>query len=294
MQGNLYNIFMKNLVVNKKYNNKKLSSFLLDTFDGLTMNTIYKALRKKDIIINNVRITENVSLKENDNITIYITDDFLYKKFDLKVVYDDENIVIINKPLGIEVVSKNNEKDLTYYVTTFFPNDDISPCHRLDRNTSGLVLFAKNTLALDILLKKFKNLEIEKVYLCTVYGIPSKKHEILEAYLFKDTKKSLVYISNTFKKGYQKIITEYTIKEKDYSKNTAILEVNLHTGRTHQIRAHLAHIGYPIIGDGKYGKNEINKKFKRSTQDLCAYKLKFNFKTDSGILNYLNGLEIKL
>lgn len=294
MQGNLYNIFMKNLVVNKKYNNKKLSSFLLDIFDGLTMNTIYKALRKKDIIINNVRITENVSLKENDNITIYITDDFLYKKFDLKVVYDDENIVVINKPIGIEVVSKNNEKDLTYYVTTFFPNDDISPCHRLDRNTSGLVLFAKNTLALDILLKKFKNLEIEKVYLCTVYGIPSKKHEILEAYLFKDTKKSLVYISNTFKKGYQKIITEYTIKEKDYSKNTATLEVNLHTGRTHQIRAHLAHIGFPIIGDGKYGKNEINKKFKRSTQDLCAYKLKFNFKTDSGILNYLNGLEIKL
>ncbi|MBQ6992448.1 MAG: RluA family pseudouridine synthase [Clostridia bacterium] len=285
---------MKNLVVNKKYNNKKLSSFLLDIFDGLTMNTIYKALRKKDIIINNVRITENVSLKENDNITIYITDDFLYKKFDLKVVYDDENIVVINKPIGIEVVSKNNEKDLTYYVTTFFPNDDISPCHRLDRNTSGLVLFAKNTLALDILLKKFKNLEIEKVYLCTVYGIPSKKHEILEAYLFKDTKKSLVYISNTFKKGYQKIITEYTIKEKDYSKNTATLEVNLHTGRTHQIRAHLAHIGFPIIGDGKYGKNEINKKFKRSTQDLCAYKLKFNFKTDSGILNYLNGLEIKL
>lgn len=294
MQGNLYNIFMKNLVVNKKYNNKKLSSFLLDTFDGLTMNTIYKALRKKDIIINNVRITENVSLKENDNITIYITDDFLYKKFDLKVVYDDENIVIINKPIGIEVVSKNNEKDLTYYVTTFFPNDDISPCHRLDRNTSGLVLFAKNTLALDILLKKFKNLEIEKVYLCTVYGIPSKKHEILEAYLFKDKKKSLVYISNTFKKGYQKIITEYTIKEKNYSKNTAILEVNLHTGRTHQIRAHLAHIGFPIIGDGKYGKNEINKKFKRSTQDLCAYKLKFNFQSDSGILNYLNGLEINL
>lgn len=285
---------MKKLIVNKKYNNKKLSSFLLDTFDGLSLNTIYKALRKKDIIINGTRVNENIVLKENDNVTIYISDDFLYKTFDLKIVYEDENIVIVNKPIGIEVVTKNHEKDLTYYVTNFYPNDDILPCHRLDRNTSGLVLFAKNKDSLNILFDKFKNSEIEKFYLCTVYGIPPKNHDILEAYLFKDTKKSLVYISNNFKKGSQKIITEYKVKEKDSTKNLAILEINLHTGRTHQIRAHLAHIGYPIIGDGKYGKNEINKKFKKSTQDLCAYKLKFNFKTDSGILNYLNGKEIKI
>lgn len=287
-------MFMKKLVVNKKYNGKKLSSFLLDSFDGLSINTIYKALRKKDIIINNIRVNENLVLKENDNVTIYIADDLLYKKFDLKIVYEDENIVIINKPIGIEVVSNNNEKDLTYYVTTHFPNENIAPCHRLDRNTSGLILFAKNREALNILLSKFKNSEIEKIYLCTVYGIPSKRHDVLEAYLFKDTKKSFVYISDTFKKGYQKIITEYTVKEKDSSKNTSTLEINLHTGKTHQIRAHLAHIGFPIIGDGKYGKNEINKKFKKTTQDLCAYKLKFNFKTDSGILNYLKGKEIKL
>ena len=139
----------------------------------------------------------------------------------------------------------------------------ILPCHRLDRNTSGLTLFAKNQQSQNILFEKFKNHEIEKHYICRVYGIPKEKHKILTAYLFKDTKKSMVYIKDSPKKGYQNIITEYTVISTNLSDNTSILEVILHTGRTHQIRAHLAHIGYPIIGDGKYGINEINKKFKR-------------------------------
>lgn len=129
--------------------------------------------------------------------------------------------------------------------------DYIMPCHRLDRNTTGLVLFAKNEAALTILLNKFKNREINKFYKCTVFGIPKKESAILEAYLFKDKKKSLVYISDFPKKGYQKIITSYKIIEINKQNNTSILEVCLHTGRTHQIRAHLAHIGLPIIGDRK-------------------------------------------
>lgn len=171
---------------------------------------------------------------------------------------------------------------------------NIFPCHRLDRNTTGLTVFAKNEKSQNILFDKFKNHEIEKHYICRVYGIPKEKHKILNAFLFKDTKKSMVYINDTAKKGYQNIITEYSVISSNKLENTSILEIILHTGRTHQIRAHLAHIGYPIVGDGKYGINEVNKKFKCKTQNLCSYLIKFNFRTGSDSLDYLNGKEIKL
>ncbi len=132
-----------------------------------------------------------------------------------------------------------------------FGNSSLLPCHRLDRNTSGIVIFAKNAESLNILLEKFKHHEITKFYKCKVYGLLSKKHDILTAYLFKDSKKSLVLIRDKIEKGFREIITEYKVLEENISLNYSILEVILHTGRTHQIRAHLAHIGHPIIGDRK-------------------------------------------
>ena len=244
---------MKKIIVDKKYDGKKLNIFLMDKFNGLTLNIIYKALRKKDIRINNIKVNNNCFVNYGDEITIFIPDDFLYKKISIDIVYEDENIIVINKPIGIETTSNNeNEHTLAKLVLNKFSSNDFpAPCHRLDRNTYGLVVFAKNKESLNILLDKFKNMEIEKHYKCTVFGIPKIKEATLVSYLFKDRKKSFVYISDESKKGYQKIITSYKVLSVNKINNTSILDVTLHTGRTHQIRAHLAHIGHPIIGDRK-------------------------------------------
>lgn len=277
---------MQKLIVESKFNNKKLSYFLYSHFTGLSSSTFHKSLRKKDIRINDKRINEDQIVHEFDTITIYIIDELLYKTYDIKTVYEDENILIVDKPSDLEVVSENIlEETLTNILNKKYPF--ISPCHRIDRNTTGLVLFAKNKQALDILLNKFKNKEIKKFYKCEVLGRMPKKEELLKAYLFKDNKKSKVYISDTPKKGYVEILTKYTVLSENKN-NTSILDIDLITGRTHQIRAHLAHIGHPIIGDGKYGINEINKKFGLKHQQLINYKIIFTFKSDSSILNYLN------
>ena len=238
---------MRKLIVDKKYDNKKLNKFLQGNIPNLSNNLLYKTLRKKDIKVNGNRVNENITIFENDEIEVYIADNLLESNVNLDIVYEDKNILVINKPCGIEVTGLES---LTSIIHNKYSNCEYlpMPCHRLDRNTTGLILYAKNEKSLNILLKKFKNHEIEKHYLALVYGKPKSQSNTLTAYLFKDRTKSLVYISDEPKKGYSKIITSYKVIEK-YPNETCLLDVEIKTGKTNQIRAHLAQIDLPSIGD---------------------------------------------
>lgn len=282
---------MQKLSVELSDDNKFLITYLSSKYPKVNVNTFYKTLRKKDIKINGKRVNKNINIHYGDEIQVYLTDDILNGvDLNLKIskVYEDDNIVVIDKPKDIEVEGENS-------VTSILRNDYdyIEPCHRIDRNTTGLVIFAKNEESLHEIIKMFENFEIEKHYIACCYGIP-KLNATLYAYLFKESKKSIVYISKEPKKGYSKIQTSYSLIMQNKEKNLSLLDVTLHTGKTHQIRAHLAFAGLPILGDGKYGSYEINKKFKTYTQCLCSYSIKFNLKSNYPKLSYLNELEIKL
>lgn len=284
---------MRKIIVEK--NNKKIVNYIKNQFPNVPENAIYKALRQKDIRVNDVKITENIPVSIGDEITIYIKDDVLlgnsYKLQENSIIFEDENIIIVNKPQGLLVQGNDTEIGLEQLINAYYGTSGIVPCHRLDRNTAGLIIFAKDSESETIILELMKNHEISKHYKCLVYGHFKQKTATLSAYLFKDSKNNRVIISDEKKKGYVEIVTKYIVLKQN-SDNTSLLDVELITGRTHQIRAHLAYIGHPIIGDGKYGVNQINKQFGKTWQELESYKL--TFQNAFGKLSYLKGKTFEL
>ncbi len=304
---------MKQVTVNKNSSGQRIDRFLTKTYPALSQGYICKMIRKKEIKVNGKRTEANYKLVEGDVISLYIKDelfeikkpsddDFLNTAGKVTVIYEDENILLADKEPGLVVHEDNDNstdtlinriKHYLYEKGEYRPEDELSfapaLCNRIDRNTGGIVIAAKNAESLRILNQKVRDRELTKLYLCAVSGTPKKREDMLTAYLYKNEKENRVIISDRKTPENRTIKTKYRVLET--VGGDSLLEVDLITGRTHQIRAHMAYIGHPLLGDGKYGINKINKEKGYKYQALYSYKLIFNFSTDGGILNYLNKKE---
>ena len=306
----LPNGFMRIITVKRNDAGQRLDKFLTKAVKGLPLSLMYKYIRTKKIKVNRARTQQNYMLAEGDEIQLFIRDEFFESPEQdngalfriqpkLDVVYEDENIMLLNKRPGVLVHEDTAaaENTLIMHIKAYLaqkgeydPNAEQSfapaLCNRIDRNTGGIVIAAKNAEALRIMNEKIRNDELRKVYLCAVHGKPQKPQATLRAWLRKNSADNIVDISDCKKPGYKEIITKYRVlRERN---GNSLLEVELVTGRTHQIRAHMSHIGHPLLGDGKYGVNRADREKGYKYQALYAYRLQFCFQNDSGALAYLN------
>ena len=301
---------MRSFTVLKDDSGKRLDKFMGKLCPEMPASLLFKYIRLKRIKVNGARAKGDMRLKEGDTVDAYINDEFFvapHPKYDflsastaLNIVYEDENIIAADKPQGL--LSHPDGKEFSdtligriqrylYEKGEYDPEkaQSFTPAlaNRIDRNTGGIVLAAKNSEALKILCEKIKEREIDKRYLAVVHGVPEKKTATLEGYLEKNEEKNKVYIQNKKTGQNRTVKTKYRVIK---SKNgLSLLEIELLTGRTHQIRAHLSSIGHPLLGDGKYGKIAEDKKLGYKKQALYSWSLKFDFKTPAGALEYLNG-----
>lgn len=304
---------MKEISIGKNDAGQRLDRFVGKAVPLLPESLLQKYIRLKRIKLNGKGAKRDTRLSAGDTLQLYINDEFFERPREensylkvgtpkLSIVYEDENILLVDKKPGLLCHSAGvwDYNTLIANIQAYMaqkgewkPREENSfapaLCNRIDRNTGGIVIAAKNAEALRILNDKIRDREIEKYYLCAVQGRPRPAEGRLEDYLFKDAVKNQVYIKQKPEPGAKSAVTEYRVLKT--RGELSLVECRLLTGRTHQIRAQMAHAGWPLLGDGKYGSARFNREFGEKGQTLYSYKLRFEFPTDAGILNYLRGRE---
>ena len=304
---------MRTLTIEKNDAGQRLDKYLSKRFKTMPKSLMYKYLRTKYIKLNGKKVSPEVFLAEGDVLTLYIKDEFFEEKKnydflkagkELSVVYEDENLLLLDKKVGVicHQDSRYDADTLNLRVLRYlYEKGEYDPdrensftpalCNRIDRNTGGIVIAAKNAESLRVINQKIRDREIVKYYLCVIKGKPAAKHATVKAYLSKNEDTNTVKVYDAPRDGAKEIITEYTVL--DTANGLSLCAVLLHTGRTHQIRAHMAHLGHPLLGDEKYGDRKLNERYRMRRQALYSYKLRFCFTTPSGCLAYLNGKEFE-
>ena len=302
---------MRELTIGKNDAGQRLDRFVAKSLPLLPSALLQKYIRLKRIKVNGARAERDYRLQVGDVLQLYINDEFFDQPKEenmfltlfrpsLEIVYEDENLMLLNKRPGLVVHADETEKvnTLINHIQAYlYQKREWNPrwenaftpalCNRIDRNTGGIVIAAKNAETLRIINEKIRDREIDKRYLCITLGAPKPAEGKIECFLLKDEKKKQVAVYHKPIPGGKTALTKYRTLDK--RGELALVEVELLTGRTHQIRASFADLGCPLLGDGKYGRGEVNKRYGETRQALYSYKLTFDFPTDAGILNYLKG-----
>ncbi|MCR5137561.1 MAG: RluA family pseudouridine synthase [Oscillospiraceae bacterium] len=307
---------MKELTVGKNDAGQRLDRFVSKSVPLLPDSLLQKYIRLKRIKVNGKAAGRDLRLAAGDILQLYIGDEFFeapreensWRKISkprLSIVYEDENILLVDKKPGVLCHSAGvwDYNTLIANIQAYLaekgewrPKEENSftpaLCNRIDRNTGGIVIAAKNAESLRILNEKIRTREIEKSYLCVVCGRPKPPEGRLEDELFKDARKNQVYVKKHPEPGSRTAVTDYRLLES--RSGLSLLECRILTGRTHQIRVQMAHAGWPLLGDGKYGRESLNRRYGESGQALYSWRLRFAFPTDAGILNELRGREFSV
>ena len=302
---------MRELTIGKNDAGVRLDRFVSKALPLLPPALMQKYIRIKRIKVNGARAQRDQRLAQGDVVQLYINDEFFDKpseenlfltlfKPQVDVVYEDENLLLVNKRPGLVVHADETEKvnTLINHIQAYlYQKREWNPrwenafapalCNRIDRNTGGMVIAAKNAETLRIINEKIRLREIDKRYLCITVGRPKPPEGRIECFLLKDEQKKQVAVYHKPVPGGKTAVTDYRTLET--RGELSLVEVGLETGRPHQIRASFADLGCPLLGDGKYGRGDVNRRYGETRQALYAYELTFDLPTDAGILNYLRG-----